>query len=143
MDAPNQSKNSGTPFDENTLRAVIRKATKGRRHIIAARMTKLLRREDNPITPKAFTEFCRKSPGKRHTRFPAFWVKAFCEAVGSDELWKSLAPEFSRRALAASSGIAESRDAVARAQDALTKVQEELASLAERKRHRKAKGMKR
>ena len=135
MDAPALQENNGTPFDENHLRTIIRKATKGRRHIIAARMTRLLRRT---ITPVMFADFCREAPGKRHTRFPAAWVRAFCEAVGSDELAKYLLPDSTRRALSASEGIVESREAVGRAQEALSRVQAELARLAEGKRQRKS-----
>ena len=42
---PTKQEIRGTPFDENEVRSVIRKATKGRRHIIAARMTGILRRD--------------------------------------------------------------------------------------------------
>ncbi len=122
---------NGTPDIEKDIRVIIRRVTKGRRHIIAARMTKILGRQDDPITPATFAEFCRKAPGKRHTRFPAAWVRAFCEAVGSDELARYLLPDFVRRALSASAGIGESREAVTHAQEALGRVQTELRKLAE------------
>lgn len=134
MDVPITHKNSGTPSSENDLRSIIRKTTKGRRHIIASRMTRILERE---VTPAMFADFCRKAPGKRHTRFPAAWVKAFCEAVGSDELARYLLPDSARRVLSASAGIVESREAIIRAQEALARVQVDLANLAEAKRQKK------
>jgi hypothetical protein len=137
MDVPNDKENDGTPFNENDVRSIVRKATKGRRHIIAARMTRILGRN---VSPPMFAEFCRKAPGRRHTRFPATWVKAFCEAVGDDEMALGLLPESARHALSASTGIVESRKAVARAQEALSRVQAELAKLAEGKRRKKPQG---
>lgn len=134
-DVPSQQENNGTAFDENVLRSIIRKATKGRRHIIAARMSKNLGRS---ISPAMFADFCRNTPGKRHTRFPAAWVRAFCDAVGNDDLAKSLLPEPARRALSARAGIIESRAAVARAQEALSRVQVDLEKLTEGKRPSKA-----
>ena len=91
-----------------------------------------------------FAEFCRKAPGKRHTRFPAAWVRAFCEATGNDDLAMCLLPDSARRALASRAGIVESREAVGRAQEALGRVQAELAKLAEGKPQRKpiSKGRK-
>jgi hypothetical protein len=139
MNVPFKQENGGTLFDENQLSDIIRRAVRRRRHIIAQRMTKILGRH---IKPNIFAEFCRKSPGRRSTRFPAPWVRAFCEAVGSDELWVYIAPESSRRALSASAGIIESREAVSRAQEALGRVQAELAKLAEGKLQKKAKETK-
>lgn len=95
-ETPTKQEILGTPFNPNSQRSIIYKATKGRRHIIAARMTKILGRE---VTPAMFGDFCRKAPGKRHTRFPAEWVRAFCEAVGNDELARSLLTDSARRAL--------------------------------------------
>lgn len=132
MGVPTQQENRGTPQGEKEVVAIIRKATKGRRHIIAARMGKILGIQ---INPRLFAEFCRTNtatPSKRrHTRFPAAWVKAFCEATGSDELARCLLPESARCALAASAGIVESRKAVTCAQEALGRVQTELGKLAE------------
>ena len=116
---------------EKDIRVIIRRVTKGRRHIIAARMTKILGRQDDPITPATFAEFCRKAPGKRHTRFPAAWVRPFCEAADNDGLAVYLQRESARLALSASAGIVESGEAVTRAQEALGRVQTELRKLTE------------
>ncbi len=138
MDVPSPKEMRGTSLEEKEVRSIIRKAIKRQRHIIAARMTKILGRNSDPITPAMFADFLRDPSRRRSTRFPAAWVRAFCDAVGSDELWRYLGPESARRTLAASAGILESREAVARAQEALNRVQADLEKLAEGRHQRKS-----
>lgn len=130
---PNPQENCGTLPDEIEQQSIIRRAIKGRRHIIAARMSKILR---SKITPGKLAELLRKDGhGKRHTRMPLSWLRAFCEAVGSDDLALAAAPDSTRRVTASRKRILESREAVTRAQEALSALQTELSQLAEGKPH--------
>lgn len=71
-----------------TIRAlmsrVIRRSTK-KREQIAAEMTARLGQH---ITERMLNDYTAQS--KRALRFPAAWVPAFCEIVGSDELQRRL-----------------------------------------------------
>lgn len=138
--APTLQEKRGTPPQEDDVRRIIQRAMKGRRHIVAARMSKILGRD---VTPGMLADFCRKSPGKRHSRFPAAWVRAFCEAVNSDELATHLLPESARSALAASAMVIEARAAVAHAQAILGCAELELSRLAECKEQEKPARSKR
>jgi hypothetical protein len=71
---------------ENNVRHLLRdemgRSAKGR-EVIACKMSEILGRT---ITRSMLADFTRNATRKRQVRFPAGWVSAFCEAVGSDEL---------------------------------------------------------
>lgn len=80
------------------------------------------------VTPAMFAEFCRKASGRRHARFPATWVKAFCEAVGSDELQRHLLSERLLNLLTVGETVAEAAQSLKRAQEAVAKITESKRS---------------
>jgi hypothetical protein len=51
------------------------------------------------ITKDKLNEFVRSPRPGRVMRFPAAWARAFCDAVGSDELARFLLSESDRRAV--------------------------------------------
>lgn len=66
---------------------------------IASEMTALLRR-CTPITEHILYGFTGQSPSKHSQKFPAAWIRAFCEATGSDELQRFILTQQQRASLA-------------------------------------------
>lgn len=119
---PSPNEMQVTPSDETNMRSLIRIAIKGRRHIVAARMAKILGCD---VTPAKLAEFCRNGSDRRrrHTRFPLEWLKAFCQAVENDSLARAALPRHLSEALAAVESVLESKRPLQRALaqlDALT-----------------------
>jgi hypothetical protein len=76
----------GTVPADNRVREVLREAIKSSgktRDEIASKMNDLLGRT---ITASMLADFTRNGTRKRQVRFPAGWVSAFCQSVGSNEL---------------------------------------------------------
>jgi hypothetical protein len=83
---PIVGRKDGTVPADNHVRKVLREAIKSSgkgRAEIAPKMSKLLGRT---ITPSMLADFTRNGTRKRQVRFPAGWVAAFCQSVGSNEL---------------------------------------------------------
>jgi hypothetical protein len=72
----------------SVLKRCRRKSGKGQREISDEMSGRLGR----PVKQWMFNEFLREDPDREY-RFPAAWVRAFCEATGDDELAVHLLPE--------------------------------------------------
>jgi len=80
-----QRKDGTLPADDGVrkvLRNAIKSSKKGRDEI-AAKMSDLL---GHAITTSMLADFTRNGTRRRQVRFPAGWVSAFCQSVGSNEL---------------------------------------------------------
>lgn len=83
---PILQRKDGTLPADNRVREVLREAIKSSgktRDEIAPKMSDLLGRT---VTPSMLADFTRNGTRKRQVRFPAGWVSAFCQSVGSNEL---------------------------------------------------------
>jgi hypothetical protein len=76
--------------------------------------------------PKDLLNDCLRSRKRgRAVRFPAAWVPALCQVIGSDELQRHLLGERLRSLLAIGEDVAQSARSLKRAQEAVARIMEQ------------------
>lgn len=103
------ARRDGTVAIEDKVRKCLRVALKGspyRRDDVAKRMSVILDRE---VTKSMLADFCRNATQKRHVRFPAAWVPAFCEATEDFSLVLAILPQEVNRTLQLGDFLVEAR----------------------------------